>query len=142
MKEYQRLRKQVENEQVIPIGATLRLVNDNHAISRPLKQWMHNKAKVLERDGYKCYICHKTTNLHVHHIIPRQEGGTDEMENLITLCAGCHKSVESGDSLRAIRSCVRRAVVEARKSLSDAMVNEDCPESTKIVIDDTEYSTN
>ncbi len=45
---------------------------------------------VLERDGARCTVarflggqCHRT--LDVHHIIPRSEGGTDELENLATV---------------------------------------------------------
>lgn len=50
---------------------------------------------VLERDGARCTVarflggqCHRT--LDVHHIIPRSEGGTDELENLATVCHAHH----------------------------------------------------
>lgn len=68
------------------------------------------KNAILERDSYCCFICGKTTRLHVHHIIPRIEGGANAPENLVTLCAGCHRSVESGRPELAIKSCVRRAL--------------------------------
>lgn len=32
-------------------------------------------------------------DLHVHHIVKRSQGGSDETENLIALCAGCHRNV-------------------------------------------------
>ena len=57
------------------------------------------KARVLNRDNYKCQICkgkHKDSKLEVHHIIFRSQGGSDEAENLITLCHTCHKALHDG----------------------------------------------
>ena len=49
---------------------------------------------VLHRDGYTCQCCgKKNRRLEVHHIIFRSNGGTDDENNLITLCEGCHKKV-------------------------------------------------
>ena len=52
------------------------------------------KEIVKKRDNYRCYICGKETNLHVHHIIPRDEGGKHIPRKSITLCGGCHRSIE------------------------------------------------
>ena len=57
------------------------------------------KARVLNRDSYKCQICkgkHRDSKLEVHHIIFRSQGGSDEAENLITLCHTCHKALHDG----------------------------------------------
>lgn len=57
------------------------------------------KARVLNRDEYKCQICkgkHKDSKLEVHHIIFRSQGGSDEAENLITLCHTCHSALHAG----------------------------------------------
>ena len=55
------------------------------------------KAKVLNRDNYTCQCCKtKKGTLHVHHIIYRSNGGSDKMENLITLCENCHKKLHDG----------------------------------------------
>ncbi|NJO00090.1 MAG: HNH endonuclease [Anaerolineales bacterium] len=32
------------------------------------------------------------TQLQVHHIIPKEQGGNDSLENLITLCTSCHQT--------------------------------------------------
>ena len=58
----------------------------------------NTKAYVLARDNYTCQCC-KTKNgtLHVHHIIYRSNGGSDDIENLITLCEGCHKKLHEGE---------------------------------------------
>jgi hypothetical protein len=49
------------------------------------------RSKVLERDGDECLRCSSTTDLEVHHIIPVSQGGSDDMDNLATLCSECHK---------------------------------------------------
>ena len=49
--------------------------------------------EVFKRDGYKCCECSKTkeeTSLEIDHIIPISRGGTDELENLQTLCTACN----------------------------------------------------
>ncbi|MGV8120517.1 MAG: HNH endonuclease [Candidatus Xenobiia bacterium LiM19] len=47
---------------------------------------------ILKRDRFRCQVpgCNCRRNLHIHHIIPRSHGGSDEPENLIVLCASCH----------------------------------------------------
>ena len=57
----------------------------------------NTKAMVLNRDNYTCQYCKtKKGTLHVHHIIYRSKGGSDEIENLTTLCEYCHKNLHSG----------------------------------------------
>lgn len=49
---------------------------------------------VFARDGYTCQICGKSVKdgviLHAHHIIYRSNGGTDRINNLLTVCDKCH----------------------------------------------------
>ena len=57
------------------------------------KGFENKKAFVRYRDNYECQYCHgKTgdTRLEVHHIKPKNENGTDDLRNLITLCSVCH----------------------------------------------------
>lgn len=59
----------------------------------------NTKAMVLNRDNYTCQYCrgkHKDSRLEVHHIIFRSNGGSDDQENLITLCHTCHKALHGG----------------------------------------------
>lgn len=59
----------------------------------------NTKAMVLNRDNYTCQYCkgkHKDSKLEVHHIIFRSQGGSDEEDNLMTLCHTCHKNLHSG----------------------------------------------
>lgn len=47
---------------------------------------------VFARDNYTCQCCGKSKNkiLQTHHIIYRSNGGTNRVDNLITVCTDCH----------------------------------------------------
>lgn len=49
---------------------------------------------VFARDNYTCQCCGKSKDkiLQTHHIIYRSNGGTDRVDNLITVCTDCHTS--------------------------------------------------
>jgi len=51
------------------------------------------RRKILQRDGWRCQVCGIRTNLQVHHLNYRGRGGSDRKENLISLCADCHRQV-------------------------------------------------
>jgi len=55
------------------------------------EEFLEVRTAVLKRDGYRCVNCGQTgTELHVHHIISRSVGGTNDLSNLVTLCEKCH----------------------------------------------------
>lgn len=63
------------------------------------ENWYEQRRKTRERDNYTCQHCSKTEqeiakHLHVHHILPRGDGGTNELDNLISLCHSCHLKAE------------------------------------------------
>lgn len=48
---------------------------------------------VFARDNYTCQVCkRKNKILRTHHIIYRSNGGSDRVDNLITVCIDCHTS--------------------------------------------------
>lgn len=53
------------------------------------------RQRILQRDGSQCTRCKCSTDLHVHHIVPRRLGGTADDINLITLCSKCHGAWEA-----------------------------------------------
>lgn len=55
------------------------------------------RSAILHRDNYTCQCCSKKNcRLEVHHIKFRSNGGTDDEDNMITLCEDCHKGVHAG----------------------------------------------
>jgi hypothetical protein len=67
------------------------------------------RERILARDGFRCSArflggaC--DTILDVHHIRPREEGGTDEDDNLMVLCHSHHPMLES----------IRKAILAKRR---------------------------
>jgi len=54
---------------------------------------------VLTRDRHRCRGagCGSARFLSVHHRVPRAAGGTNDPDNLITLCGSCHRAVHAHD---------------------------------------------
>lgn len=68
------------------------------------ESWRSVREKVLNRDSHECQFCGRTNDEHIekhdrgleaHHIIPQKDGGSDTLDNLITVCRGCHRTLES-----------------------------------------------
>jgi len=100
---------------ILPIAETILETGtfDPHALKNPevlanvrLYQqgvnygFANRKAYVLHRDRYTCQNCggkSKDKRLHVHHIIFRENGGSDDAQNLLALCNTCHDGVHKGE---------------------------------------------
>ena len=61
--------------------------------------WKKVRMQALVRDGFQCQahrvglpVCGETSlgTLTVHHLLPKAQGGGDELDNLLTLCRACH----------------------------------------------------
>ena len=83
------------------------LMKNPSLINEIVKHWGYQKGfnygyssrreAVLHRDNYTCQCCgKKNCRLEVHHIKFKSNGGTNDEENLITLCEDCHKGVHAG----------------------------------------------
>lgn len=65
--------------------------------------WDDRRRKVYQRDGYECQLCHAQggqvgdTELHAHHVTPISEGGSHDLDNLVTLCKSCHNDQHDHD---------------------------------------------
>ena len=61
------------------------------------KAWPRLRRRVLTRDRHTCQDCRRQglARVEVHHIRHLADGGSDELENLVTLCGGpegCHRA--------------------------------------------------
>lgn len=83
------------------------LMKNPSLMNEKVKHWGYQKGfnygyssrreAILHRDNYTCQCCGKRNcRLEVHHIKFRSNGGTDDEENLITLCKECHEGVHAG----------------------------------------------
>ena len=83
------------------------LMKNPSLINEKVKHWGYQqgfnygyssrRSAILHRDNYTCQRCgKKNCRLEVHHIKFRRNGGTDDEENLITLCKECHDGVHTG----------------------------------------------
>ena len=72
-----------------------------------MERWKDTRARILARDGgcsgrFLGGAC--SAVLDVHHIVPRELGGTDEDSNLMVVCHSHHPQVEA----------MRRAILDRR----------------------------
>ena len=65
------------------------------------KEWRKVRVVALERDKYLCQACLKdgvyTQATDVDHILNKASGGTDDLQNLQSLCRACHKTKTAGE---------------------------------------------
>lgn len=87
--------KKVKQKHEIKVNKELRKVKQKHKIKVNKKL----RAEILKRDNYKCTACGSNKNIHIHHIKYRSNGGTNEPENLISLCKHCHANVHKSEPI-------------------------------------------
>jgi 5-methylcytosine-specific restriction endonuclease McrA len=74
------------------------------AFQRTLSQ--RTRAEVLDRDGSTCRMCGlcpddidpqtgRPCRMHIGHIVDKSLGGTDELDNLRTLCSSCNQGAKN-----------------------------------------------
>lgn len=77
-------------------------------LDHAIRTWSQQDARarrdyrIFQRDGWRCAVpgCTSHRNLQVHHIVFRSQGGGDEPENLVTLCAWHHQRGVHGGVVR------------------------------------------
>lgn len=53
-----------------------------------------NKQEVILKSGNRCCIC-TTVGIQAHHIKPKSQEGSDDLDNLAPLCPNCHSKTHS-----------------------------------------------
>jgi 5-methylcytosine-specific restriction endonuclease McrA len=59
----------------------------------PIREVRLSRETVFERDGHTCQYCGKkfhVDELSIDHVIPRERGGRNTWENLVTACKSCN----------------------------------------------------
>lgn len=60
------------------------------------KAWRKVRLQVIRRDKGLCQPCYRANRItayrDVDHIIPKEQGGTDNPDNLQCICGNCHKA--------------------------------------------------
>lgn len=84
-----------QNNTIRELSKRIRILEDMQNGFTPQRKPITKSIRheVFVRDGYKCVECGATkedTRLHVDHIIPVSQGGTDELSNFQTLCEACN----------------------------------------------------
>ena len=75
---------------------------------------------MLNRDNHRCVACGTTCargEADVHHLMPRDLGGSDDPANLVTLCDGCHAAHHPNLQLSLSRRFVERWALRLAKWL-------------------------
>jgi hypothetical protein len=57
------------------------------------ENWNEIRKEVLKRDGNRCANCGSKVNLHIHHIVSLKDHGSNNIDNLKTVCKNCHEKI-------------------------------------------------
>jgi RNA-directed DNA polymerase len=89
-------------------------------LGRKMKEKLTGRIQWLRlwwRQDKECPNCHEKiteeTGWHVHHILPKSEGGKDNMSNLVLLHPNCHRQIHSQRLEVAKPAPVKGGLVEA-----------------------------
>ena len=66
------------------------------------------KDAVWERDRYCCVVCGNPAAMPNAHYIARSHGGLGVEQNIVTLCAGCHRAYDQSAAHEWYKTVIRR----------------------------------
>ena len=98
------------------------------------RQWKQQRKRVLERDQYTCAYCGQEAT-QVDHIIPRVDGGTHDMDNLLASCARCNGLKGSRSQASFLRMLSTPPVFIDNLSPMQSEVHRDSPFTARPVTD-------
>lgn len=76
----------------------------NNSDINVIKPFRSRREIIFEKDNYTCLACGNKNDLTIDHIIPKSMGGSNEEDNLQTLCRGCN--LLKGSKIRYYRNLV------------------------------------
>ena len=96
------IKTHVDRADLKPGEYILETVERRPVVSRTISPQRRNE--ILERNGFTCQLCGRepgdpdpsnpgrTVRLHIDHVKPISQGGTDDRDNLRVLCSACNQS--------------------------------------------------
>lgn len=69
---------------------TRRCSREEAEVQRRRNRLYNQRHTIFDRDGYACVTCGATERLSIDHIIPIAKDGSDDPDNLQTLCVPCN----------------------------------------------------
>ena len=76
------------------------------------KAWV--RAQAIKKYGGKCELCEYHLTIDTHHIIPKQNGGPHEINNLMIVCPNCHALI----TRKQIKLQNRAGIIKARGKIN------------------------
>lgn len=99
------------------------------------KQRQLLKEKIIDRDGETCKNCGESEGLAIDYLIPRSDGGSNEIDNLQLLCRTCidskQTSVTQGDAEVTHPRSGREWIGEEGKGVERSRLVGDSPSTAK-----------
>ncbi|MFA4974048.1 MAG: HNH endonuclease [bacterium] len=81
--------------------------------------WQAVREYALLRDRYTCQVCGSGEDLTLHHLKTREEGGSDDAGNLITVCRSCHVVIHKPKGVLVASLHSKHRGLEASHPLED-----------------------
>ncbi len=84
-------------------------------------------AEVLSKSARHCCVCRNflPLKIQVHHIIEKNDGGTDYIDNLIPICIDCHASIHT--TTHMTRRFTSLELKKSRDTVYDMVINGKLP---------------
>jgi 5-methylcytosine-specific restriction endonuclease McrA len=96
--------------------------------ARNSARWQKARAAAKQRDGNRCVNCGATEGLQVHHVVRLENGGAEfDLNNLVTLCVGCHGEQHRGDPGSTGRQALTPPSRFSRRTLVNMPVEDEGP---------------
>lgn len=129
------IRSHVDRHDLKPGQYLLESLDRVPAIERSISPQLRNE--ILERNGFTCQLCGagpgdpdpfnpgRKVRLHIDHIIPISQGGTDDRSNLRVLCSTCNQGRSNiqtpTEDARNILARIRRTSRTVQKEVYEAL---------------------
>jgi hypothetical protein len=95
------IKSHIDRADLKPGEYILETLEQRPVLSRTMSPQLRNE--ILERNGFTCQLCgagpgdsdpfnpNRKVRLHIDHIVPISQGGSDSKENLRVLCSACNQ---------------------------------------------------